>query len=105
MFVWTYSTKPPLLIFTAILPHTFNFKKMSKLTTLLKSNLESSMEELVDITKDNVASVILKDKIFAILCETYDVTPTFTEITTAKGKTLIVVSNSTVQELKKALLA
>jgi hypothetical protein len=77
----------------------------SKLITLLKNNLESSAEQLVDITKDNVASVILKDKIFAILCETYDITPSFTEITTAKGKTLIVVSNSTVQELKKALLS
>ncbi len=78
---------------------------MSKLTNLLKSNLESSAEQLVDITKDNVASVILKDKIFAILCENFDVEPTFTEITTSKGKTLIVVSNSTVQELKKALLS
>lgn len=77
----------------------------SKLINLLKSNLESNAEQLVDITKDNVASVILKDKIFAILCETYDITPTFTEITTSKGKTLIVVSNSTVQELKKALLS
>ena len=78
---------------------------MSNITILLKSNLENSMEELVEITKDNVASVILKDKIFAILCDTYDITPKFTEITTSKGKTLIVVSNSTVQELKKALLS
>jgi hypothetical protein len=77
----------------------------SKLVKLLKGNLESNAEQLVDITKDNVASVILKDKIFAILCETYDITPAFTEITTSKGKTLIVVSNSTVQELKKALLS
>ena len=105
MCVVTYLTKPPLLIFRATLPHTKTLRKMSKLITLLKSNLESSMEELVEITKDNVASVILKDKIFAILCETYDITPSFTEITTAKGKTLIVVSNSTVQELKKALLS
>ena len=67
-------------------------------------NLTTNSEEFVEVDENNVGLVMMKDKILADLCEINEIEPTFVEITSAKGKKFIVLSNSATNELVQELL-
>lgn len=73
--------------------------------SLIKSNLDTNSEELVQVNETNVGKVLLKDKMLAMICKSLNITPTFSEFTSAKGSKFIVLSGATAQEMKKVLLA
>jgi FKBP-type peptidyl-prolyl cis-trans isomerase (trigger factor) len=109
--VCTYSTKPPYLIYGATVPpsiiKTMSGKAKATATSifdLLKSTANSSNEELVVLNADNAKSVAKKDRIIALLCEDYEVVPTFTA-KEYNGTKYITVSQETVTSLMNAILA
>ena len=111
MLVSTYSTKPPYLIYGATVPPSI-IKTMSGKTKttipsiydLLRTTANSSNEELVVLNADNAKSVAKKDRIIALLCEDYQVVPTFTA-KEYNGTKYITVSQETVTLLMNAILA
>jgi len=79
-------------------------KPTGSIFDLLKSTANSSNEELVVLTADNAKSVAKKDRIIALLCEDYEVVPTFTA-KEYNGTKYITVSQETVTLLMNAILA
>lgn len=112
MWVSTYSTKPPYLICGAPMPPSNTIRIMPRATStpapsifdLLKSTANSSNEELIALTAENAKSVAKKDRIIALLCEDYEVVPTFTQ-KEYNGTKYITVSQETVTSLMNAILA
>ena len=111
MFLGTYSTKPPYLIFGAPMPPSNTIRTMAKPTSkttsiydLLRTTANSSNEELIELNADNAKSVAKKDRIIALLCEDYQVVPTFTA-KEYNGTKYITVSQETVTLLMNAILA
>jgi hypothetical protein len=112
MLVGTYSTKPPYLICGAPMPPSNTIRIMAKPTSkpnpsiydLLRTTANSSNEELVVLNADNAKSVAKKDRIIALLCEDYQVVPTFTA-KEYNGTKYITVSQETVTSLMNAILA
>tara|TARA_R110000868_G_scaffold200359_1_gene447730 strand:- start:210 stop:464 length:255 start_codon:yes stop_codon:yes gene_type:complete len=75
---------------------TFNY-------SLIKNNIDSNTEVLVEVTDENIGQVLKKDKILACLCEALEIVPQFTTFTSNKGKEFIVVSNATINEIATTL--
>lgn len=72
---------------------------------LLRSTKTESSEEVVQLTADNAKLVTAKDRIIAIICEDYEVTPQFKTQKWDSGSTSILVTKATVDALLTAILA
>ena len=63
---------------------------------ILKATASATNEVLVPLTTENAKMLAKKDRLIAMLCEDYDITPSFTTRKWDSGTTSTLVSNETV---------
>jgi hypothetical protein len=72
---------------------------------LLKSTSSENSEELTALTADNAKLVAKKDRLIALFCESYNITPTFVSRKWDNGSSSLLVSRATVDDLLAAFMA